>query len=190
MVMNNLNRKSILLIVFILIMVVSIGYSYYTSNLDIFSITHIPKNTWNIHFENLEMLTNTTSSELPIVVEDSMEISFNPVLKVPSDEYTFTIDVVNDGTIDAMILDVIKSKLTSEQEKYVNFDIMYSDGSEINANDRLKAGESLKLLITVKYNDDLSGNDLPTNIVDLSLSISIVYVQADNTAKEIVLNTD
>ena len=39
--------------------------------------------------------------------------------------------IVNDGTIDAMVDSVEKSALTEEQQKYLDFDVTYDNGTPI-----------------------------------------------------------
>lgn len=48
---------------------------------------------------------------------------------MPGEFYEFTVDVVNEGSIDAMIDSVVKTpELTSAQAKYIKYEISYENG--------------------------------------------------------------
>ena len=53
---NYHNKKRFVWSVFlILLLAIGIGYAYLTSNLSIAGNTSVTTNTWNIHFENLNV---------------------------------------------------------------------------------------------------------------------------------------
>lgn len=87
---------------------IGVGYAYLTSNLKINGVTNISKNTWDIHFENINMINNTTQSSEPSLTDENTVIHFTTNLKVPTDEYSFSVKVVNAGSIDAMLSEVAK----------------------------------------------------------------------------------
>lgn len=175
------------LIIFFLIICVSAGYAYITSTIEITGLTHLPKNTWDVHFENVKILSNTVSSQLPTLTNNDTVATFTPVLNIPGDQYIFTMDIVNDGTIDAMVSEVVKTSLTAIQEKYTDFNVNYITGQEINQNDVLKAGESIPIMVGLIYKKDIGLDDLPESDENLSLSVSIDYVQADTNANSVTL---
>ena len=48
-------KKFIYSILLILLLAIGIGYAYLTSNLSISGNTQVTTNTWNIHFENIQV---------------------------------------------------------------------------------------------------------------------------------------
>ena len=181
------NNTAMYLMIFILVVVaIGIGYAFLNKNLKINGTSNIAKNaSWDVHFEDISMITNTTNSSAPSLTEQDTIINFTANLKVPTDEYSFSANIVNDGTIDAMVSEVVKSNLTTTQEKYTEFSVTYLDGTAINKKDKLAKGTSLPIKVKVKYKDDINAIDLPTTDESLSLSVTITYMQADSSANEI-----
>ena len=181
------NNTAMYLMIFILVVVaIGIGYAFLNKNLKINGTSNIAKNaSWDVHFEDITMITNTTNSSAPSLTEQDTIINFTANLKVPTDEYSFSANIVNDGTIDAMVSEVVKSNLTTTQEKYTEFSVTYLDGTAINKKDKLAKGTSLPIKVKVKYKDDINAIDLPTTDESLSLSVTITYMQADSSANEV-----
>ena len=180
------NKRALYITLFALFLVsISVGYAYITSTLKINGTTKISKNTWDVHFEDISMMKNTISAAEPTLTSGDTIISFTANLKIPTDEYSFMVYVVNDGSIDAMVSDVVKSGITTNQEKYTEFSVTYSDGQEIKEKDKLGAGERLPIKVKVRYKDDITAADLPSTDQNLSLSVTITYVQADSSANKV-----
>ena len=181
------NNTAMYLMIFILVVVaIGIGYAFLNKNLKINGTSNIAKNaSWDVHFEDISMITNTTNSSAPSLTEQDTIINFTANLKLPTDEYSFSVNVVNAGSIDAMLSEVVKTGVSTTQAKYTEFNVTYLDGTAINVKDKLGAGESLPLKVVVRYKDDITAADLPSSDQTLSLSMTLTYVQADSSAKEV-----
>ena len=147
---------------------------------------------WDLHFENIEITSGsvTANQEATIVGTSKSQVVFDVTLNVPGDFYEFTVNAVNNGTVDAMINEIGINSLTEEQKKYLAYDITYSDGMKVKVNDKLKAGTTEVFRIKVAYKDDITSVDLPmvaTNSMLLTLNTS--YVQADENAVDRDRNT-
>ena len=169
-------------LLFLLAISIGVGYAYLTSNLKINGTTKISKNTWDIHFQDVTMINNTVSAANPTLTSSNTVVTFSPTLKTPGDEYSFSVKVVNAGSIDAMLSEVVKTGVSTTQAKYTEFSVTYLDGPEINVKDKLGAGKSLPLKVVVRYKDDITAADLPSSDQTLSLSMTLTYVQADSSA--------
>lgn len=116
-------------------------------------------------------------------------VSFDVTLVKPGDYYEFTIDVVNDGTIDAMIDSIVKlPELTTEQAKYIKYEITYASGDYISQKQTLTSGTKTPLKVRIEYRKDISNTDLPTTKTYLTLSFTVVYIQSDHSGTQIINN--
>ena len=125
----------ILSIVLISIFSLTIVYAALSVTLNITGSTEVTASNWNIHLENPEVKSGSVNSNVPTISGNNLSFSVNLVM--PGDYYEFTVDVVNDGSIDA-IIDSIEKKpeLTAEQAKYINYVIEYVNGDSISTTPR------------------------------------------------------
>lgn len=133
---------------------------------------------WNIQFENLQKIDG---SIIPIkeaeIDESKTGIEYSVELKTLGDFYSFTTDIVNTGTMDAKIYDIIEKTITEEQKNYIEYYVRYTDGNEIQKDDKLDAGEKKNVTVMIKFKQDLEKEDLPKTSETLDLSYKIVYVE-------------
>ena len=178
-------KKSLLLILLLLVVGISIGYAALATTLNINGNTIIEKASWDIHFENLVKNTGSETATTEASIDGTKTlIEYTVTLPKPGDYYEFTVDIVNNGTIDAMISEVLKEGLTTDQEKYIEYTAEYSGGVELQEKDFLKAGEKDNIRVKVKYRDDISAAELPTEETTLNLKFQVTYIQADESAVE------
>ena len=103
-------RKRNKSIIFILILFISIGFAALTANLSINSgITFLPQ-SFNIYFDNVVVNENSVNKDLPALSNNDQEVSFTTAINEPGDFYEFSFDVVNAGTMDAALDEIVKSK--------------------------------------------------------------------------------
>ena len=181
---QELSKKhyNVIIILLLIITCISIGYSYLSSSLKINGSAGVPKMSWDIHFSGLEENSNNNvlASPAPNIINNS-KINFVVVLEKPGDKYGFKVDIVNDGTIDAMINSVAIYGLSKEQSKYIDYTVTYMNGSEIQEKDLLKAGQSKTIYLNINYIDFVS-NISNTSDLNVNLVFDVNYVQADNSA--------
>ena len=191
------SRKSIyLIIIAVLIVGISFGSALLNSTLNIIGSSEVKKTNWIIYFDDIDIAedsapvdnSNDNARFAKNGVEDPTKknIEFTASLKNPGDFYEFTVWTVNDGTIDAVVESLEKSTLTTEQQKYLEYDVTYDDGTPIEQCDILyhkdsTEGPNKKLIkATVKYKPGLNVNEYPTEGVTLNLSFKINYSQNTN----------
>ena len=111
-------------------------------------------------------------------------VTFNVTLNEPGDEYEFTVDAVNGGTIDA-ILSAITMTSISSYSNYLTYTVTYNNTpytqSASNLNTALDAGDQKTVKVNVKYKDieDIpSASSLPSSDVELTLEAAFDYVDA------------
>lgn len=178
-------NKPLLYFVFFVFASVTVGYAALSTTLSITGKGTLSKNSWDIHFENLVIVDNGASvvTTAPTIDSTKTKVSFNITLSKPGDSYEFTVDAVNKGTIDAMLSGFSATSLTADQQKYLTYTVTYGDGATISTKDYLKKGTSETIRVKVRFKEDLASADLPTSAETLNLTATLVYVQADSTAK-------
>lgn len=177
--MKRINKK---FIIFILILFISIGFAYLSATLNIAGLIGYKGNSWNIYFDNVQMIKNDVSADKPIINNSKDSVDFNISFSEPGEIYKFSVDVVNDGTIDAMIGEFIKTGIDSTNEDYIDYSVKYSNGEEVNVNDLLMHNTKVRLIVNVEYKyttDRLA----PENTSSYSLTIK--YVQANDNARKV-----
>ena len=184
--MEKERRTKALVIVVLLIVVagLTIAFAALSATLNINGTAYLDAAKWGIKFENLSSPTKigsaTTTGTAKIEESKSAEINgINVSLSTPGDKVTYTVDLVNKGTINAKIDNIEKTVLTSEQQKYLTFKVTDRDGKEISQDDILSAGETRNLTITIEFIKDLTKEDLPTSTSTISLSYKLNFVQTD-----------
>ncbi len=180
------------LLLLLLILCISVGYAVLQSDLTINGTAGINNPTWDIHWENVSVTAGSvtgTNVTTPATIDSSKTtVNYNIKLPKPGDFYEFTVDAVNDGTIDAMI-DTIDSKLNgttiTSLPSYLKYSVTYSDGSSLQANQELKADTSETYKVRIEFKKDIDNSQLPSTVQSLNLSFSVVYKQATDDAQEV-----
>ena len=184
--MEKERRTKALVIVVLLIVIagLTIAFAALSATLNINGTAYLDAAKWGIKFENLSEPvkggTATTTGTAKIEESKSAEITdINVSLSTPGDKVTYTVDLVNEGTINAKIDKIEKTELTSEQQKYLTFKVTDKDGKEVSEGDILSKGETRNLTITIEFIKDLTKEDLPTSTSTISLSYKLNFVQTD-----------
>ena len=185
------DRKTLYLvlgIVMISVFTLSIAYAAMSTVLEIHGNSEVVASSWDIHLENARVKSGSVSANAPSISGTS-SVGFDVELNMPGEFYEFTVDVVNEGSIDAMIDSVVKTpELTTEQVKYIKYEITYANGESISTKQTLKKGTSTPIKVRVEYRKDLVASDLPSSATELSLKLTLVYVQSDGTGSTIPNN--
>ena len=169
--------KSIILLV---ILVIGIGYAYLTSNLSISGQTEVVANTWNIHFENLNVKEGSVIASNPAIINsDNTTINYSVTLSRPKDYYEFTVDVKNDGTLPGKVSISSLSGLDTTSSKVIDYEVKYTNGNSVSIGDILNAGAKKTIKLRVYYKDDISASDFPSNNLNLTLTYTLQYVQSE-----------
>ena len=180
-------RRTKALVVVVLLIVVAgltVAFAALSATLNINGTAYLDAAKWGIRFENLSSPTKigsaTTTGTAKIEETKAAEITgINVSLSTPGDKVTYTVDLVNKGTINAKIDKIEKTVLTQEQQRYVTFKVTDKNGKEISQDDILSAGETRNLTITIEFIKNLTKEDLPKQTSTISLSYKLNFVQTD-----------
>lgn len=181
-------RRTKTLVVVVLLVVIAgltVAFAALSTTLNINGTAYLDAAKWGIRFENLSSPTKigsaTTTGTAKIEETKAAEITgINVSLSTPGDKVTYTVDLVNKGTINAKIDNIEKTVLTSEQQRYLTFKVTDKSGYEIKQGDILSAGETKSLTITIEFIKDLTKEDLPKQTSTISLSYKLNFVQTDD----------
>lgn len=173
-------KKRYLLIV-LLLCCVGVVYAMLISKLSITGGGKIKGNDWSVVFRNINESNGSVEGTANVI--GSTGISFNADLDKPGDYYEFSVDVVNNGSIDAMVSNY-SFEGTSDIEKIIKFDVSYIDGVEINKLDRLASLEEETLLIRMEYRKDVDPSDLNQEDIEINVKFEMDYVQDDGSSQE------
>ena len=176
-------NKNIYILIIIFILGISIGYAAMNKSLNITGSSNVLKNTWDIYFSNPLVTSGSVNNDLPVIDSDTKTtVNFSTILYLPGDFYEFSIDVVNAGTIDAMLESVENTiNLTDEQKKYIDYTICYQCGEEIASKQLVNSGDFVRIKVRVEYKTNITETDLPTVDQNLDLSFNLNYIQADSS---------
>ena len=198
-------KKSRLVILLILVLMISVGYAAITTTLKINGTSKVKKAGWSIYWDNVQIKSGSVTGENVTTAPTTTgttttEVTYAVILPEPGDFYEFTVDAVNAGTIDAMIAENGVSNVAYTDSTYetvatlpkvLKYTVTYADGSAIE-DYHLLAKKSGSTPTTEKYKVRVEyRNDSEINISDLAdidadttyyFKFSVNYVQADSNA--------
>ena len=180
-------------LLFLILFGIGLGYAFLNSNLNISGVTGLLNSTWNIYWDNIVFgENNVTDVTTPATISSNKtEVSFNVNFSKPGDTYEFTVDAVNDGSVDGMVesftnkVYAVNGVTEKELPEYLEFTVSYSDGTVIHENDLLAAHERETYKVRVHYKEDVDSTQLPSTADNYLFKFSITYAQADENVKEI-----
>ncbi len=169
----------------VIVLCLSLGYAFLTTNLSINGIANIDRNTWNVYWDNIQVSSGSVEAETPTIDTNKTTVSFHARLSKPGDYYEFTVDAKNDGTMDAMIGSMnatVNGNPISYLPVYLNYSITYADGEPLAESQELKSNEKETYKIRLEFKRDITANELPSSGVSITLTEEVEYEQADDTA--------
>ena len=178
----------ILCIVLVSVFTLTIAYAALNAVLTIQGSAQVSSADWDIHLANPKVTNGSATTNVPQIKTNST-MDFTTTLNMPGDFYEFTVDIVNDGSVDAMINNVIKNpELDASQKKYLNYEVTYQNGESITTKQTLSKGTTMPIKVRIEYRKDLVASDLPTDQVVLDLSLTLEYIQSDGTGTSVPNN--
>ena len=184
-------QQSIKNTIIFFILLVGLGYALLQQDLNITGTTSIQDAKWDIHWNNVQVTDGSVTGDNVVTAPtiDSLRttVTYAVVLAQPGDYYEFTVDAVNSGTINGMV-ESVSSKLNgvtiTTLPEYLDYSVTYSDGTEIQENQLLNAGDTKTYKLKIKYRDDIELNQIPDSNQSLSLAFTVKYKQADISSPE------
>ena len=191
--MRRNKRKTTKMSLLMMLLLLGIGFAALTANLKINGTVDVLKANWDVHFENVQIKTGSvTATTVPTSDDETTtEMTYAVSFAQPGDFYEFTVDIVNDGSMDAMV-DVVTNKVYSSDGEteitipnYLKSSVTYNDGVEIKPNQLLAKETSEKIKVRVEYRTDIDSSDLPSSADTIIFKFSGTYKQKDGNAKPV-----
>ena len=177
-----------LCLILVCVFTLTIAYAALSAVLTISGNARVSAADWDIYLANPKV-TNGSATTIVPSIKTSSTVEFSTTLSMPGDFYEFTIDVVNGGSIDAMIENVVKTpELTTDQAKFLKYEITYQNGESITNKQLLAKDTTMPIKVRIEYRKDLVASDLPTGQVVLDLALTLEYTQSDGTASAVTNN--
>ena len=170
-----------LCLVVVCVFTLTIAYAALNAVLTIQGSAQVSSADWDVHLANPRVTNGSVTTTVPTLTTGK-SLTFSTTLNMPGDFYEFTVDVVNSGSIDAMIEKVTKTpELTVDQAKFLKYEVSYANGESVANKQAIAAGVTMPIKVRVEYRNDLVASDLPAGQVQLTLGLVLDYIQSDGT---------
>jgi len=195
--MRKNRKRNKYLLLLILLLGISLGYALISTTLKITGTANVLKQTWNVYWDTPVVTEGSVSTTVPTRTNDegdpaNTKLVWTVDLALPGDYYEFTVDAVNEGTIDAMITG-INNTVTPTLPEYIKYDVTYADGVEPAINHLLAKNTTEKYKVRVYYDEALATGDtinaIPTGGNSYTFTFNVTYGQATSDAEEIAKAT-
>ena len=171
------SRKRIFIGLFLFLFLVGIGlgYALVTTKLEIDGIVHVKDARWNVHFDNFQEITGSVDPISNPTVSGT-SINFSAMVTNPGDFYGFTIDVENEGTIDASINSF---SLTPDfaNVDYIDATVEYDNGSPVSDGNILLSGTTKTIKVILSYKEGIDASLYPTTDQSYNVILTLNYEQ-------------
>lgn len=179
-------QLAVILVLAVAILFMSVGFAAYSTTLNINGTATVKANKWSVHFVDTSYAETTGSVAATNHTISDTSATYTVTLTKPGDFYEFSIDVINDGSFDAVLKSITMSTLSAAEAKYLTYTLTY-DGTAYTAS---QSGLSLSLpyatgsntktvKVRVSYVQPENSADLPTTEdATVTLTASLGYEQA------------
>ena len=181
------NKKILILLLIILLLILAVGYAVFSETLTI-SGTANAKGTFDLEFQNAEVVKNVgadVEKTTVVISEDKNILTINAAdLAYPGAGVEFSVDIVNVGTMPAAVQAVTPTNITGSDK----IKVTGLDGIKVS-HPKIEVGDRCNIHFTVEWPFD-SGEILEDES-SISFGLQIEYTQSTGeTFKGTVSHTD
>ena len=185
-------KQQLISILFVLLSAIGIGFALLRADLKIVGVYKINNAKWDIYFDNIQIspasVALSTGDSAPTIAQDKTTINYTITLNKPGDYYEFTVDVKNDGDIDAMVESVsfiVNGNENNPLPTYLQYRVSYLDTGRIPAaNHVLLANTQRTYKVKLEFKKDIDNSELPNTLQTNTISFGVTYMQSDENAIE------
>ena len=191
---DNKPKKIALILLVVSIITLSIAFAMLSNKLTISGNAKLDPINWSIYFDNISGVDLSGDAAIvnnpEIDSNDKTKITnFNVTLKKPGDKATFTVDLVNESDITAIISGI---KLPTINYDFIEFKAIYTDNDKEvalgNVIDAKKNEEPSRVNITISVyyskkkvtNEDL--DSIPPEGLNIEFNYELTFEQSDELA--------
>lgn len=194
---NRRNNKTKYLL--ILLLLIAVGYAAIATTLKINGTSTIKSAKWDVYWENPQVLSGSVTNTAPTLSESDTKATFDVTLNEPGDYYEFTIDAVNNGSLDAKIdtNGIVKQVKNSSGQVVTPTILKY----EVTNNDQehtaiqeghilaKKSGntptkETYRVRVEYRNDEGINPSDLDDNDLVFTIEFSVKYVQGPKASQQ------
>ena len=144
--MKDRNKRKLIIYALIgVLMLTTVAYASLQTILNVSGTVVKKGNLWNIYFTNpssASIVGTATGSSINI---QASSLNFQASLYKPGDKVTYTVDIKNGGTIDAVLNIISLTGLDTAKSNSLNYTATYSDGSAIKEGDTLNIMQNYRM---------------------------------------------
>ena len=171
-------QNVIIALLAITVVVMSIGYAVYSTQLNINGQATFSRAKWDVHFDT-ETFSETSTIKASTKTVTDNTITYAVTLPKPG----FTVNSKNFGTIDANLTAITLSGLDAAQQNYITYTVSYNGtsytSSASNLSVALAAGASHPVVVTVSYVAPESAANLPSTDQTVNMTVALDYQSAE-----------
>ena len=136
----------------------------------IYNINHEKMDTtymWNINYDNLKVTEGSKKGNISL---ENNTLNMSVILEKEKEFYEFTLDVKNEGTLDAELKNI--NLKIENPKKVLTHKITYQDNTEIKIGDILKSNDNTTIKVRIDYPKQ---KETIYEKLELKLSLEIEY---------------
>ena len=168
-------QTTVIAVLAIAILVMSVGFAAYSQNLNINGTATFSAAKWSVHFDTSSYAETAASTAHPTTTPtpSSTDLAYTVTLAKPGDKYEFTINVVNEGTMDADLKSITITPSPSPVPVYVSHKVNVAGTDYTTTNSSITGVTLAKqtgntpgtqtVKVTVEYLEPANASDLPQN---------------------------
>ena len=187
--MTHVNQRQLQIItiigICIAILALTIAYAVMREKLVMSGSASVEGSSWDVHFEDISVSTVGNAIYTKPKIQGTIFSNFYVALTKTGDTVIYQAKVVNAGSVDAKITDIVTNKpvCTSKNSKQkdadvvcnnLEYDVTYLDGTKVQKNDVLPKNSYAYIKYKIAYPSSI----VPNEEVSISnLGIYLIYTQ-------------
>ena len=178
------STKNILLITLLVgIISISVAYAALSTSLKISASGKIAATKWDVHFENLTLVQNTSGNTGTVIHPAQIQANTTQIrglvvdLKKPGDSVTYTFDIVNDSDVAAKLTSIVFNtpNCGADQDECskLEYSLKYTTSGQTPAvNNVLQKKTRINTTLTIKYkeNSPITDEDVSASGIDITMT--------------------
>ena len=161
----------------------TIAFAALSQTLTINGSAKLDASKWGLKFDNLVLASvpnpDYIEGTATIKTDDNTVIeNMNVRLTTPGDKVVYTVDLVNEGSINAKIDEIVKTTTPD----YLTFKVIKENNQELEEGYVLGKETRIPLRIEIEFKRDITKEDLPKETSTITLSYGVTFVQTDEDA--------